>query len=63
MANANSGEQAQNGKLPNAGDESAQECENRIPNNGQHQCANATKPIADRTPQKRESPADQKQGK
>ena len=41
----------------------AQEREHRVPHDGEHERAHAAKPVADRTPQKRESPADQKQSK
>ncbi len=49
-ANANSGEQSQNRKLPNTGDEGAQKGERRIPQDGQHQRAHAAELVSNRPP-------------
>src|SRR5271169_622251 len=60
-ADSNSCKQAKNRQLPNVGNESAEKRKDRIPYNGQHQRANATKFVANGSPQKGKSPANQEE--
>src|SRR5208282_4999557 len=50
-----------NGELPHTDREGAQQSKRGIAQNGQHQGTHAAKLISDRPPEKRKSPADQKQ--
>ena len=59
-ADADPCKQAQNGKLPNVGDRRAEESENGIPNDGQHERSHTPEFVSHRPPQKRQSPAEQK---
>src|SRR5260370_40603831 len=58
-ADADPGEQTQSRKLPDVCDQGTEKCEYRIPNNPQHQRSHSPKFIADRSPQKRQSPPNQ----
>lgn len=62
-ADPDSGEQAANGDFPYVLSERSQESENRIAQNRERQRAHAAKPVGDRPPNQRHSPAYEKQRK
>src|SRR6266704_5488996 len=61
-ADADTREQAQNGKLPDIHDQGAEKREHGIPDDGEHERSNAAEFVSDRPPEKRESPTAEKQG-
>ncbi len=60
-ADADPGQQTQDGELPHVDDEGAQQGEYGIPQDGQHQGANPAELVSDRPPEKCQAPAHQKQ--
>src|SRR5277367_4789117 len=59
-ADADAGEQAEDGELPDVDDESAEQSERGVPQNREHQRAHAAEFISDRSPDESETPAEQK---
>ncbi len=60
-ADADSGQKAQRGELPDAGHDTAQEREQRVTEDGERQRAHPSEAVRDRPPDHRDTPADQKQ--
>ena len=58
-ANADAGQQAEDSQLPHASGERAQKGECRIPHDGEHERAHTAELVSNRSPKKRQSPADQ----
>src|SRR5271156_4140183 len=58
-ADADAGEQAEDGELPDVDDESAEQSERGVPEDCEHQSADAAKFISDRAPDERQAPANQ----
>ncbi len=61
-ADANTAQDPENRKLPDIGDKTAQEGEQRIAENGQHQRTDAADAVADRPPHHRRAPPEQEKG-
>src|SRR5712664_1508766 len=60
---ADSCQQAQHRELPDIRHQRAEKGEHRVPDDGEHERSNATELVADGSPEKRESPSAEKQGK
>src|SRR5208282_1147469 len=58
-ADADPGEQAEDGELPDVDHERAEQRERGIPQDREHQCAHPAEFISDRTPDEGETPAEQ----
>src|SRR5271155_812974 len=59
-ADADAGEQTEDGELPDVDDEGAEQSERGVPQDREHQSADAAKFISDRAPNESEAPAEQK---
>src|SRR5271156_3250539 len=59
-ADTDAGEQAEDGELPDVDHESTEQSERGVPQDGEHQCADAAEFISDRAPDESEAPAEQK---